>query len=373
MFLAKLSILLLYLRIFQVDRLTRVLVYIALIWNAMLALAIMIGFGILCVPPPGQSWQLASQDHKCSVVSVLFSQITGAINVCSDLFIIGIPIPAVWNLQLRTSKKFGVIAIFAAGGLQVFFPKLASEAVLIAKFRACLASLLSLVYRVKQYRVGDKTWTSATAYLLTWVNPTRRTIIRNWCWTRAAEIDVGIMCSCMPSYTHYLRHLIDFFRSLRSAALRAKPAESNPFKRPSKLRFNRFNLQLVSDIEKTIESTARDDGDSNCHPSNTLWREFVAGWNNRRYRLNGMIDKSGPWNQNAMRKTYAWTWAWNDGKPLFFSNKNCMRRKLSLLHPLDRSACQSFLFFFSLSRVLFFRRLMKSRIWAGLFHSVCVY
>lgn len=117
MFLAKLSILLLYLRIFLVDRLTRILVYIALIWNAMLSLAIMIVYGILCVPPPGRSWQYAGKDHKCRVFAILFSQITGAINFCSDLFVIGIPIPAVWNLQLQTSKRLGVIAIFATGGL----------------------------------------------------------------------------------------------------------------------------------------------------------------------------------------------------------------------------------------------------------------
>lgn len=117
MFLAKLSILLLYLRIFQVDRQTRILVYIAVIWNAALSLADMIGFGILCVPLPGRSWQRASRDRKCRVVALMFSLVTGVVNFCSDLFIIGIPIPAVWNLQLRTSKKLGVIAIFATGGL----------------------------------------------------------------------------------------------------------------------------------------------------------------------------------------------------------------------------------------------------------------
>ena len=114
-FLAKLSILLLYLQIFFVNKRTRVMVYIALTINTLHCLATVIGYGILCVPKPGVPWEVADATHKCMVVADMLAVILGAISIFSDVFIICIPIPAIWNLHLPTRKKLGVSAIFITG------------------------------------------------------------------------------------------------------------------------------------------------------------------------------------------------------------------------------------------------------------------
>lgn len=89
----------------------------ALTLNALHFLAIVIGNGILCVPLPGRSWQAAAATDNCMSVAVLYGLVLGVVGLCSDLFMICIPIPVVWNLQLATRKKLGVSAIFATGVL----------------------------------------------------------------------------------------------------------------------------------------------------------------------------------------------------------------------------------------------------------------
>ena len=78
-------------------------------------LAGIIGTAILCIPKPGDSWKM----HSCGVVSKLFSVIMGAVSVFSDIFVICIPIPVVWQLQLPIRKRIGISVIFIAGILWV--------------------------------------------------------------------------------------------------------------------------------------------------------------------------------------------------------------------------------------------------------------
>lgn len=105
----------LYLRIFGVHRQTRILTYIAIAINMAQCLINIIGNAILCVPAPGQSWLLAAATSKCEVTADLLGVVTAAISIFNDFFIIAIPIPAVWSLQLATKRKIGVSAIFFTG------------------------------------------------------------------------------------------------------------------------------------------------------------------------------------------------------------------------------------------------------------------
>lgn len=75
-------------------------------------LAGIIGNAILCVPKPGVSWEIAVNTYNCIVISELLSIITGAVGVFSDIFIICIPIPVVWQLQLPIRKRIGIILVF---------------------------------------------------------------------------------------------------------------------------------------------------------------------------------------------------------------------------------------------------------------------
>ncbi|KAI4100117.1 MAG: hypothetical protein LQ339_005639 [Xanthoria mediterranea] len=107
MFFTKLSIFILYYRIFNPSRTMRYLIY----------------FGPTC-------------SHEVKVISVA----TSAINVVSDFYILLIPLAAISNLQLPKKRKLGLFAIFFTG------------------FLACLCSIISLHYRVVLVRTRDDVW-----------------------------------------------------------------------------------------------------------------------------------------------------------------------------------------------------------------------
>lgn len=93
----------------------RIMVAIALAIITSQCLATMIGNAVLCVPKPGVSWEIGDDTYNCMVVADLFSVIMGTVSVFSDLFVIYIPIPVVWQLQLPTRKRVGICLIFITG------------------------------------------------------------------------------------------------------------------------------------------------------------------------------------------------------------------------------------------------------------------
>ncbi len=114
-FLAKLSILLLYLELFRVKKQARITVAIGVTIITAQCLATIIGYSVLCVPKPGESWLMHTSTYKCRVTATLFGVGMGAISVFSDLYVILIPLPVVWKLQVATRKKVGVSIVFITG------------------------------------------------------------------------------------------------------------------------------------------------------------------------------------------------------------------------------------------------------------------
>lgn len=114
-FLAKLSILLLYLELFNVQKRARITVAIGITIISAQCLATIIGCAVLCVPKPGESWLMHSSTYKCRVTATLFGVVMGAISVFSDLYVILIPLPIVWQLRMATRKKVGVSIVFITG------------------------------------------------------------------------------------------------------------------------------------------------------------------------------------------------------------------------------------------------------------------
>ena len=62
-------------------------------------------------PPPGAC------PHKARVADMSFA----ALNGLGDLFILSLPIPRVWNLQMPPRKKIAICGIFLLGSLYVLF------------------------------------------------------------------------------------------------------------------------------------------------------------------------------------------------------------------------------------------------------------
>lgn len=113
-FFAKAALLVLYLRLFSPNRLTRYLIYIGLVVKFAMYLTTTITAGVLCLPRPGESWLTALLSARCRK-TLSMTYIQGIFNVVSDFYILILAIPAVLKLQLHLRKKLGVCAIFMTG------------------------------------------------------------------------------------------------------------------------------------------------------------------------------------------------------------------------------------------------------------------
>ena len=109
-FFAKLTLLLLYFRLFSCSRWTAAAIYFGITATGVFYTATTVAYGIQC--RPGQKGLVASE--RCALKSdVTYAQ--GAFGVVSDIYIFILPIPVIWGLQLSVSKKLGVAAIFLTG------------------------------------------------------------------------------------------------------------------------------------------------------------------------------------------------------------------------------------------------------------------
>ena len=116
-FCAKLSLFLLYYRLFGRHQWIRHLVYLGIGSVFAMYTAGMIVYGYLCLPRPGQSWIEAGLSSRCHDQFIMIGYVRGPFNVLSDLFLLLLPLPAVWQLHLPLRKKVGTYGIFLTGSL----------------------------------------------------------------------------------------------------------------------------------------------------------------------------------------------------------------------------------------------------------------
>lgn len=111
-FFAKLSILLLYIRIFSINRTLRNVIYATATVMALFYL-LMVGFGIGSII---KCTGVASAGTKfCKTISGPIVLVNGSFGVVSDFVVLSLPFPLLAKLQLRPRKKIGLGAVFAAG------------------------------------------------------------------------------------------------------------------------------------------------------------------------------------------------------------------------------------------------------------------
>jgi large subunit ribosomal protein L36e len=119
LFVIKLSLFLLYLRVFAPARWLRYLVYFGIIFNFLFYASNATIQSIYCTPYPGSTWNafiLSQLEHtnRCDQIITL-SLVQSSVNIVSDVYMLILPIPAVWQLRLQTRQKMGVLSIFATG------------------------------------------------------------------------------------------------------------------------------------------------------------------------------------------------------------------------------------------------------------------
>ena len=80
----------------------------------MFYVATTITFAVLTIPRKGESL-LGSILSPDTAKAIPLSIAMGGFNVASDFYILFLPIPGVWQLQLPLQKKIGFSAIFMTG------------------------------------------------------------------------------------------------------------------------------------------------------------------------------------------------------------------------------------------------------------------
>lgn len=98
----KLSLLLLYLRIFAPDKVTRYLIYLGMTF---------------CIGAYSTLMFLAIFSNIVTVIAA--NKALGVVNLSSDVYIFFVPMAAIMKLPLSTKKKIGVMLIFMAGIMYV--------------------------------------------------------------------------------------------------------------------------------------------------------------------------------------------------------------------------------------------------------------
>lgn len=114
LFCAKLSLLLLYRRVFGVKNWLKWCIYFGIIFIFFVYWTWVVIEAVYCTPPPGKSWTVQNIGAKC-LPTIVGGVVQGALNMVVDVSIFVLPIPTVLSLKLPPSKKFGLLLVFMTG------------------------------------------------------------------------------------------------------------------------------------------------------------------------------------------------------------------------------------------------------------------
>lgn len=111
MIFTKLSILLLYFRLFSANQKFRIWIYIGIITTLLNHVVGTVLAITLCIP--SDPLKYAACSHRLNALDVVIS----VINIISDFYILFLPLLVISTLRMRRNKKIGVGAVFCTGFL----------------------------------------------------------------------------------------------------------------------------------------------------------------------------------------------------------------------------------------------------------------
>lgn len=114
----KLSVLLMYYRVFHVPHFKRLVVAVACLVFVWVITATFL-FIFICVPTQ-KLWKPELPGHCISEMGVWVAN--GSSTILSDVVILLLPIPQIWKLNTVRSEKIGLTLVFGLGFLYVFPP-----------------------------------------------------------------------------------------------------------------------------------------------------------------------------------------------------------------------------------------------------------
>lgn len=121
---SKAAILTLFIRIFRTLKWLRLTCYGLLVFTFLIYGSIIAINAVLCVPPPGSTWNAATlkkcEHHGPALV------VNGVFGVVVNLIIFALPFPVIIRINLGRKKKIGLTVVFSIGGLYVLFAPIRS-------------------------------------------------------------------------------------------------------------------------------------------------------------------------------------------------------------------------------------------------------
>ena len=108
---SKLSILLLLFRLFSPNRLTRYLLSLGIGWALTISVITLALAGAMCAPRHGETFDNLTLSSRCSHQTT-WAVVHSVLILILDFYILYVPIPRIWRLQLSLKRKIGVLSIF---------------------------------------------------------------------------------------------------------------------------------------------------------------------------------------------------------------------------------------------------------------------
>lgn len=166
----KCTLLAFYLRMFRPDKTARFMTWAGVTVIVTFYAVSLIYLLVQCIPVdqelPGldpMNWEERASNNRCGRRIIDVSAAQGIFGAVTDLYVLAIPISSVLALRLQKKRKLGVLGIFLTGLL------------------ACICSAVAAYYRWRSRDTNDYTWDSVLL-----------------CSLASTELNVGIICSCMP-------------------------------------------------------------------------------------------------------------------------------------------------------------------------------
>lgn len=117
MFFIKVSVLLLYLRVFSPDRRMRLFIYIGIGYLLITTSVSTVLFGALCAPRNGESFLLRYTSAQRVNNITNLSRANGVCSFIADTYLFVLPLPIIWKLNMSTKRKYASFGVFMTGFL----------------------------------------------------------------------------------------------------------------------------------------------------------------------------------------------------------------------------------------------------------------
>ncbi|PGG99512.1 hypothetical protein GX51_06252 [Blastomyces parvus] len=243
-FSAKVALLAIVIRIFNLDRKTVIGIYVILGVLLLYYIPTILLKILFCLPIAGY-WEGTASGAKCLNQQNLIAA-DAVISMVSDFVILVLPLPLTWSLHIGKTKKLRVIGILGAGGVATAF------------------SVWRLVMIIEEG--------ASPNFTLVFV---RIVLLGN------AEAGIGLICACLPAINSYYS-----YRKKRSSEVHQSPTKHHELSSWQKISANATfpprnrdypNLspdqaELICTIEAatSTQSAGGDSGGSNCSRENTM-------------------------------------------------------------------------------------------------------